>query len=100
MYLSPTRNVDGKMARDLVLVDTAPGSGSGTPDNATIRTLTELLSANPGIGSRQFELSAHERGVSHNRTRRFLKEEVKSGKIQVNQVGKKLEHFLSDGYDR
>jgi len=73
--------------------------GSGGSDDAPTATLAEVLRANPGIGSREFELSAHKRGVSHNRTRRFLKDGVKLGKIQVNQVGKKLEHFLSDGYD-
>lgn len=87
----------GKMVRrKLVPAEPERGDGQGTPDDVTARTLREVLRANPGIGSRQFEKIAHERGMPHNKARSFLKEGVDSGNIRVRLVGRKKEHFLCD----
>ena len=73
------------------------GAGAGTPDDAMAGTLKELLRNHPGIGTREFEMRAHESGVPHHQARRFLKEGVESGKIRVKESGRTRAHFLCDG---
>jgi len=80
--------------------ETDGAAGSGTPDNDTTRRLTEMLRANPGIGSRQFGIKANALGVPHNKARRFLDEGVESGKIEVRPVGRKHTHYLREGATR
>lgn len=88
---------DGKMVR--VEVGRQPDvdrGASDASDEVTTTALTEVLRANPGIGSRQFEGKAHERGVPYNQARRFLEDGKKSRKILVESAGRKLRHFLSE----
>ena len=88
----------GRMVRaPLAKGETAGAAGSGTPDNDTTRRLTELLRANPGIGSRQFGIKANALGVPYNKARRFLDEGVESGKIEMRPIGRKHTHYLREG---
>jgi KaiC/GvpD/RAD55 family RecA-like ATPase len=73
--------------------ETENGAGSGKPAHDTTARLTELLKANPCVGSRAFENLAKAEKIPHNKSRTFLQSGVESGTIRVNQVGKKREHF-------
>jgi hypothetical protein len=68
------------------------------PARSAADQLTELLRANPGIRTKQFEDAALKKGLGRNRARDFIADGVLSGVIRREDTGRnQFRHYLAGG---
>jgi hypothetical protein len=59
--------------------------GAETPMRTNRELLADLLLAQPGLGTREFEEAAKSRGLGRDRARKFLHDGVKAGTIRLEK---------------